>query len=201
MNELPAGQQGLTIQAIMDALIDGLRLKDEQLQEKAEAALTRIGRKALRFLKDKAQCKRTLPDHRDRLLRVVQYIEAHGKQPGNESRAVLDYLIDALRVSNKLLNAKAADLLCSMSAEVVERLVAAALINHRKTGYCVRLLEVIERIGQMPKATDQLELMILARRGNKRIYEAARAALISTHPQNWDILGGWEEIVRCVAHS
>jgi hypothetical protein len=55
---------------------------------------------------------------------------------------------------------------------------------------------VIERIGQIPKAEDHLKLVLLAQCGNEGIREAIRRVFISSHPQNWDVLGAWERLGR-----
>ena len=192
----PTQDPNNTAYMIMDALVDGLRLKDEQLQQNAVLALTVIGRKALPFLEEKAKCKKTKPVHRERLLRVAQWLETFGSKPGNEGRTVVNYLIDALRVGNKSLNQKAADALCGLSADVVDRLVPVAFLNWKKAGYCVRLLGVIERIGQISNAENHMNLIALAGRGNERIHEAVRRAMMSAHPQKRDVLGGWDRLGR-----
>lgn len=194
MVELNQEEQQAAAAAIMDALVDGLRIHDEQLNTKAFLAMTQVGPSVIPALEEKAREKQTRPDHRDRLLQTARYIETNGKQPGNEGRAAVNYLIDGLRVSNKKLNAKAADALCRLPPEIVDELVPVAFLNHRKIGYCVRLLGIIERIGQIPKAEDHMKLMALAGSGNAKIHEAVRRAMMNAHPQKWDVLDAWEKL-------
>jgi len=112
------------------------------------------------------------------------------------AECTIQFLIDAQRPSNKKLNEKAADALCGFPPEVVDTMVPIAFINCKKAGYCVRLLGVIERIGQIPNAENHMNLIALAGRGNAKIHEAVRRAMMSGHPQKRDVLGAWDRLGR-----
>ena len=195
MVELNQQQQAMAV-PIVEALVDGLRIKDEHLNKKAVLAMVLIGRDLTPALEEKAREKQTRPDHRERLLSAARWIEANGKQLGNEGRAVIDFLIDSLRLSNKKLNEKAADALCSLPPEVVDYIIPVAFVNRKKTGYCVRLLGVIERLGTIPDPTTYPTLILLSNCGNERVHEAVRRAMMSGHPQKRDVLGAWDRLGR-----
>jgi len=201
MVELNQEEQQVMVTTIIEALVDGLRIHDEQLNKKAFLAMILIGPDLIPALEGKAREKKTRPEHRERLVQTARWIETNGKQSGNEGQAVINYLVDALRVSHTKLNANAADALCNLPVEVVDELVPVAFLNRKKTGYCVRLLRVVERIGQIPAAEDHLRLITLAKCGNERIHEAVRRAMMSAHPQKWDVLAAWERFGIPAAES
>jgi hypothetical protein len=91
--------------------------------------MIRIGPDALPKLRLEATRPGFWPAHRDRILRVLRWIEVHGRQPGSAPAAVADALIDALRVKHDDVNATATDALCHLGTEIVPRLICEAYSN------------------------------------------------------------------------
>jgi len=96
-------------------------------------------------------------------------------------QVLVDLMIHALRVTGDVLNAHAAHLLAQLGGEHVCRLVREAASRRNSPAYRLRLLDVIERIGELPTADDWLTLTVLAADKNLQIRHAAARCLVRWH--------------------
>ncbi len=93
-------------------------------------------------------------------------------------QAFMDVLFHALRVTDTELNKNAAFLLTQMSIAPVRRLVLGAARRKNRVPHRLRMLAVVERIGQLSGADDWMDLSILAADPNEQIRIAAGRCLM-----------------------
>ena len=95
------------IELTCDALVDGLRIKNPQLNAKCFRALASMGRNALEHIRTVESDPATKPQHRQRLSALINCIEQTNAidLPGFET--VTAALIEAIQVYSPTLNRKA----------------------------------------------------------------------------------------------
>jgi HEAT repeat protein len=98
------------------------------------------------------------------------------------SRAVRLLLFEALKRDDPVLNQLAAEALVAIGRDVVPTLMIEILAS-AKVGYRLRLLQVIEAIGEMPDPGDRVELFNLTRDRNARVRAAAAQVVCAVGPQ------------------
>ena len=76
-------------------------------------------------------------------------------------QALMDVLFHALRVTDTELNKNAAFLLAQMGNAPVRRLVLGAARRKNRVPHRLRMLAVVERIGQLSDVDDWMDLSIL----------------------------------------
>ena len=91
--------------------------------------------------------------------------------------ALMEVLFHALRVTDTVLNRNAALVLTQMSIAPVRRLVLGAAHRKNRVPHRLRMLAVIERIGQLSDVDDWMDLSILAADPNEQIRIAAGETL------------------------
>lgn len=134
-------------ETVLNALIDGLRVNDRQLNEHCELALRAIGQRVIPALTVAANAA-TKSAHRRRLLAAIELVEDSDAQPSDIGRCVWRALSEGLRVSDDHLNAKAiAAFGCFPPNAVFELLSQATYARHRK-GYSQRLQVAAMRVGR-----------------------------------------------------
>lgn len=91
--------------------------------------------------------------------------------------ALMDVLFHALRVTDESLNKNAALVLSQLGGDPVSRLILEAARRKNRVPHRLRVLAVIERIGQLSSADDWLLLSTLAADPNEQIRVAAGRCL------------------------
>ena len=137
-------------ETVLDALIDGLRVTDIQLNERCELALQAIGQRALPSL-TAATNTATRPAHRRRLLAAIELIEDSDAQPSDATQCIWRALLDALRVSDDQLNAKAVAAIGRCHPSAVFELISLATYHRRNKGYSQRLQVAAMRVGRQER--------------------------------------------------
>ena len=157
---------------VIYTLIDGLRITDQKLNDKCLAALNSIGgrtKSRMRVVLDQAK-----PDsHRQRLADAIELIG--DCQPVNTKAAtyIVDALFDALRVYNVRLNEKAVEALSCLPGELANELIAEAFRQHKKNGYCSRLLRAADKVEGRPEDSRHIDLFMLGSHKDKAIQQLA----------------------------
>ena len=157
---------------VIHALIDGLRISDQNLNDKCLTALRSVGGRVVPFLRAVANEQSTKVPHRRRLINAIELIKRADAIDACVSVHVVAALFEALRVHNKRLNSKAMAAIQHFPGSLVNHLIAEAVCNRKKTGYCVRLLAVAEQLGTPPDAMRHLDLFLLASPAKPELREA-----------------------------
>ena len=147
---------------VIHALIDGLRISDQNLNDKCLTALRSVGGRVVPFLRAVVNEQSTKAPHRRRLINAIELIKRGDAIDACVSVHVVAALFEALRVHNKRLNSKAMAAIQRFPGSLVNRLITEAVCNRNKTGYCVRLLAAAEQLGTPPDAMRHLDLFLLA---------------------------------------
>lgn len=156
-----SGEEENGVVAVMEAVIDGLRVADKRLNDKCNLALRAVGDRVIPWLAGVANDESTGSGHRLRLLAAIDQIEVYRGTNGKVGALVLAALLAGLRVSNAELNRKVTNALPYLGSDIVNRLITETIVNRNKTGYCLRLLKAAEQTGQRPGVTAFLDLTIL----------------------------------------
>jgi len=101
--------------------------------------------------------------------RKMAVMQKNGRNPG---RALRELMFEALKSEAVKLNQLAAEALALVGPVVVRELVIE-LLTSKKVGYRVRLLGVIETIGEVSNPIDHMELFNLTDDKDSRVREAA----------------------------
>ena len=131
---------------IVDALIDGLRLSDLTLTDKCLLALRAIGPRVIPTLSAAAN-EVAGSAHRRRIVDAIELIEDLGQLDEHAGGHIWRALLDALRVHNKRLNAKAIDALSCLPVEAMFELISEATAERHRGGYSARLTQAAMRLG------------------------------------------------------
>ena len=131
---------------IVDALIDGLRLSDLTLNDKCVRALRAIGPRVIPTLSDAAN-EAANSAHRRRIVDAIELIEDLGQLEEHAGKHIWRALLDALRVHNERLNAKAIEALSCLPVEAMFELISEATYERRRSGYSARLTQAAMRLG------------------------------------------------------
>lgn len=91
---------------------------------------------------------------------------------------VLDMLQHGLRVKDERLNAVATEILARQGSPAARWLILEAASRKNSLPHRLRLLAVIERIGQVPDPDDWFDLTVLAADKNPKLREAAGRCLV-----------------------
>lgn len=133
---------------VLDALIDGLRVTDARLNEHCELALQAIGPQVIPAL-TAATNSVTQPAHRRRLLAAIELVEDAGASSPQVGGYVWRALLDALRVKEVELNAKAIRAFCCLPAgKTAFELLSLATYERCRKGYSQRLRLASMLVGQ-----------------------------------------------------
>ena len=131
---------------IVDTLIDGLRLSDLTLTDKCVRALRAVGPRVIPTLSAAAN-EAAGSAHRRRIIDAIELIEDLGQLEENAGSLIWKALLDALRVHNEQLNAKAIDALSCLPIEAMFELISEATYERRRSGYSARLTQAAMRLG------------------------------------------------------
>ena len=101
----------------------------------------------------------------------------------NASRLMGDLIFATLKSEASGLNRLATELLVAMGGEVVHELIAEARTS-KKIGYKLRLLRVIQNIGEVPVRDDHLELFTISGDKDPRVRAAAARAIAAVGPHS-----------------
>jgi hypothetical protein len=93
-------------------------------------------------------------------------------------QVLVDLMFHALRVKDAALNAHAAHLLAQLGGRPISRLVREAAVRRNGLAYRLRLLGVVEQVGEVPTAADWLTLSALAADKNPQVRAAAARCLV-----------------------
>jgi|GEM_PF-4576932 hypothetical protein len=85
--------------------------------------------------------------HRRRIVDAIELIEDMGQLEEHAGKHIWRALLDALRVNNERLNAKAIDAFSCLPVEAMFELMSEALYERRRTGYSARLTQAARRLG------------------------------------------------------
>ena len=110
----------------------------------------------------------------------------------NPAKAIQKLLFEAMKREDDVLNELAAEALTSIGTDVVYTLVLEALTS-RQTGYRLRLLRIIENVGEITDPAAYLDLMALARDDDPKIREAAVRTVHALGPHRARRLAGPQE--------
>lgn len=169
-------RESLAVRALIDTLIDGLRLRSRDLNEKCSRGLLSIGKGVQPFISAVAEAQTSPRGHRTRLRAVLAHLERIGVGEIQHGADVLAALLAGLRARDRDLNMKAARTICLYGGCFVNRLISEAAANEKNHAYYLRLLQVVERIGVKPGVEEFCYLMhVLATHRNEKIrYQVAR---------------------------
>lgn len=163
---------------IVEALIDALRLRDEPLHRACSDALVVIGHRAVPRLQEVAADPQASLLQRDRVLVVMQRIQASGELGADAGKLILRALLHCLRVSNQRLNQKASQALVQTGPGVTDYLLHEAVRHRDQPGYCVRLLQAAAAAGGTATVSHRLDLFFLAGDKHERVRNAAAQLLL-----------------------
>lgn len=90
----------------------------------------------------------------------------------------LDLLFHALRVKDARLNEHAAEVFRRLDTDTVRRLVLEAAHKRNSSAHRLRVLAVIEGVGQLSGVDDWLDLNVIAADKNPQIRHAAARCLV-----------------------
>lgn len=100
----------------------------------------------------------------------------------SRTQLIIDMLFHALRVNDRVMNALAAEAFRQMGPELSRRLVLEAARKKNSLSHRLRVLGVIERVGQLSGPDDWLDLSLLAAEKNPQIRDAAARCLARHSP-------------------
>jgi hypothetical protein len=107
------------------------------------------------------------------------------RAPTRTGEAILALLLEVLRTTNQKLNAMAADILVRIGSPAIGPLVRQAVIS-RSAGHRIRLLGVVERIGDMPDPDSHIELGTLLADKRPEVRNAVLRVLAVVRPRGED---------------
>lgn len=174
---------------VAQALIDGLRITDVQLNQKCRQALRSIGSCVIPWLVASVNDQSIGETHRQRLLATLDGIDESEGMNSRVGAHALEALLAALRVSNTVLNRKAGEALAFVGPDIIDRLISEAVANYGKRGYCLRLLRAAEQTGQRPGVAAFFDLWNLGLHKDPAIQKQAMKVLTS-HTGNSGPQGG-----------
>lgn len=167
---------------VIDALIDGLRIDDQELNGKCLAALRSVGGRAVPRLRAVVHDRATRASHRRRLIGAIAAIDDFLAIDAQAGKHIVDFLLEALRVHNVKLNDKAVAAFGCLPGEPVNRLIMEAVCNRKKTGYCARLLRAVDKVGGRPDFDRHMDLFMLTSHGDKSVQRLAVRLLFKFGP-------------------
>jgi hypothetical protein len=168
--------------AIIDALLEGLRLADRSLNEKCFAALGDIGRPAIPAVMRILEYGRNLGPHRNRLLGVIRHIQTGMQSAAGVSQSVLCALLDAVRSDDPRLYNKLRVAFHYLHPEVTNRLILEAFCCRGTVRHRMRLLELVGELDHQPDFRGLVNLGIIAADRRKEIAERAAKLIIQFGP-------------------
>ena len=184
MNDTNEASQRRTA-AILAALLDGMRIQDGPLNLKCCLALLAIGDGAIRYLNLLIDDRGTRPTHRQRLRDIVARIGRKERPRQDAVECGTAAFLEEFPISDRRINNLAAHAFAQLGEGSVDRLITAAVLNRRKSGYCERLLSVAERIGR-PSVEGYLDLACLLTHRRIEICNlAARLQWRGTNESAW----------------
>ena len=167
---------------ILAALVDGLRIKNRQLNEKCCHALASMGRDAIKHIRTVENDRATQPLYRQRLSAVAALIENTNACDLPRASTVQAALIEAIRVYNPTLNRKALTAIRTFPCQIAEKLVKHAFLHQKQFGSCTRLLSAVEQLGLPPDGEARMHLFNLVRHPNSQIRSLTAKILIQNVP-------------------
>ena len=167
---------------VFDALIDGLRISNQKLNDKCLAALRSIGKRVVPNLQAAAADQATQDPHRRRLLVAIEMIENGLHFDGRVGFHVIEALFESLRVHNSELNCKAIQAIKCLPAGLINRLITEAVCNYKKPGFCVRLLSAAEQLDGSPDVNQHMNLFTLMSIANPKVREQVGRLLLRYAP-------------------
>ena len=177
------------IELTLAALIDGLRIKNPQLNDLCSHALASMGRNVIEHIRTVSRDRTTKLPHRQRLSAVINSIE-HTNATGLPGfKTVTPALIEAIRVNNPKLNRKVVMAMRRFPPTIAYELVDHAFMNFKKPGCCTRLLLAVEQLGFPVTGLQRMPLISLARMPNPEIRVLA-TKILTQHPPGSQMLGG-----------
>jgi hypothetical protein len=160
--------------AVVDVLIEGLRISKKTLNEKCKLALLFFGPRSALRLRAVADNPRTSAAHRRRLEDVLMERERPDVIDVGARRCLLDALLESLRVTNKRLNKKAIAAFGTQPPSSLGILIEEAVLNQEEAvGYCARLLRAADVAARIPNTMQRFELLCLMASGDKTVRQLA----------------------------
>jgi hypothetical protein len=166
-----------TMGLIVDALVEGLRVNSAKLNWRCGRALCALGKPLIPYLMDVIEDERTPAAHRRQLRRLTSEISCARPVDGKRGVLITEALLEAIRVSDPELNAKAIEAIRHFPT-VVDRLIVEAACNRKAPDYCAKLLHAAGESRQRPNVDQHFDLFALAADKNPRI-QAQAAQLIA----------------------
>ena len=167
---------------ILAALVDGLRIKNRQLNEKCCHALASMGRDAIKHIRTVENDRATQPLYRQRLSAVAALIENTNACDLPRASTVQAALIEAIQVNNPTLNRKALTAIRTFPPAIVDEIVLHAQMHLKNSGSCTRLLSAVEQLGLPLSEFVRMPLLDLALRSNPEIQVLATKILAQSCP-------------------
>jgi hypothetical protein len=170
------------LELTLAALVDGLRIKNPQLNVKCSNALASMGRNIIKHIRTIERDRATKPPHRQRLSAVSVLIEDTNASDLPGVKTVATALIEAIRVSNPQINSKALMAIRTFPPTIVDEIVRHALKHRKNSGSCTRLLWAVEQLGLPLSGFARMPLLDLALRSNPEIRFLATKILAQSRP-------------------
>jgi hypothetical protein len=169
--------------AIIDALLEGLRLADRSLNDKCTAALADIGKPAFPALMRILEHGQNREPHRNRLLAVARRISNGTRSGVGVAQNIVVALLDAVRSDNPLLVEKVRAAFRVLHPQIANRLILEAVCCRNKVRYCLRLLDLVGELDHEPDGRGLADLGVLSEIGRKEISKRAISLLIQFGPR------------------
>jgi hypothetical protein len=115
--------------------------------------------------------------------------------PYDQTRALSELMLEALRRKNAVFNKLGANALVVIGKPIVPLLMFEAVAT-KKPGYRARLLRVVARIGEPLELEQHLQLFAMLTDTNSEVREAARAAVFNVGPPGQRERAKLEEVAQ-----
>lgn len=149
------GEQGLVV---LDALIAGYLASDTEVRSQCVKALHACGNAAVDYLEYVAEVRPKA--QQARLATLAKWIATHESTNRDRCRATLEALVACLRVNHAALNEAAYRALTCLPM-LADALVSRAIVNHKNSAFCRRLLQAASLVVDNLSSSARLELLTL----------------------------------------
>jgi hypothetical protein len=147
-------------QPLLDVLIAGLGIESQGLGSKCEAALRALGGGTAGYIR--AAATGASPRRRKLLELFAATLDETQKVSPNAVRLAFDAVLCATGARTNGPNSALMAVLRRGGSKIVGRLISEAYLNRSKPTVCLRILEVVEQLGEPCDGDDWMDLQILS---------------------------------------
>jgi hypothetical protein len=158
-------------QPIFDSLIAGLGVASCKLDPKCKAALRAVGGRAVPYLH--AAAAEASPRRRKQIETLAATISEDQDSSPDAGHLVPEALVTAVIVQTDRADTSLIPAIRSLGPAFVDILVQEAVIHFRRAAVCLRILRVIEQLGDPSQPLAQMDLFILTASKSEAVRELA----------------------------